>query len=147
MATLGIRADKRETHIVPASFLRDSCHYRAFGFRAFKAARMIRCTLARFSGRCVQCNLLRGCLPDRRLSSLRSSRAPMTLSIACLSVRSSARMLNSFNVFLSSLKRNGGRLFVQQHPAEYVALEQREANPMVEGLGEWRTGEFTGICG
>ena len=105
--TFRVRAHKRVTHIVPASFLRDGCHYRVFAFRARKAARMIRRTLARFSGRCVQCNLLRGRLHDRRLSSLRAPRVSMTLSIACLSVRSSARMLNSFNVSLSYLKRNG----------------------------------------
>ena len=98
ITTFRVWADKRKTHIETASLFRNGCHYRAFGFRARWAARVIRRTLARFSGRCVQCNRLRGRSLDRRVSSLRASRTPMALSIACLSVRSSAMMFDSFNV-------------------------------------------------
>ena len=99
-----------------------SC-YRAFALRVLKAARMIRRTLARFSGRCVQCSRLPRCLPGARWPSLRASRVLMTLLIACLSVRSSARMFDSFIVSLLIVKK-WDRFLVQQRPVEYIALKQ-----------------------
>ena len=80
---------------------------------------MIRRTLARFSGRCVQCSRLPRCLPGTCLSPLRASRALMTLLVARLSARSSARMFDSFNVFLL-LGKKWDRFVMQQRPAEFV---------------------------
>ena len=77
--------------------------YAALPFRAFRAARIIRCTLALFSGRWVQCSRLRGALSCGCLLPLRPSSARMASSSACFWARSSVRMVDRFNVlsFLS----------------------------------------------